>query len=199
MREVQSFNGNARPVGWERWRFIRKVLFVVCFWYETRCLNIGIKLHDLGILPGHIVKYTGELVNKTQQGNEITNHKQFAGHPMLVNISYYRYRINQSHQHIRKKPFPFVDLHTAHERGEHINNLLQQAVFHSLLQSQGDNGDNIGKAVEQCAGDDVFFFIGIINRSDERFIKLKNDPYCQYAQHHADCSKERREVKHSDK
>jgi hypothetical protein len=54
---------------------------------EVGRLNVGIVLNDVGVLPGDILEYAGELVDIAQQGDQPADEEYLAGCPMLVYIA----------------------------------------------------------------------------------------------------------------
>ena len=90
-------------------------------------------------------------------------------------------RIDQFYNHIHSKPFPLIDQCLFAEGREYVHQLLQQSALHAFFQAQGDDGEDIGEAVEQGGRNDMFLLIGLIERPEERFVEPEDSHNGQYA------------------
>ena len=66
--EIQPAYIDGSPVGRKGVGTVRTVLFRISFTDDGGRLDIRIILYDIGVLPGDILEYAGELVDKAQAG-----------------------------------------------------------------------------------------------------------------------------------
>jgi hypothetical protein len=110
---------------------------------------------------------------------------------MLVNVARRYDGVDQGDHHAGDKPFPLVDAHVSLERGQNGQDFAQQAGFHLLFQPEGNDGDDVGKAVEKRGRNLVFALVGLVDGFDERLVEFQDNPDRQGSQQYADAAENR--------
>lgn len=187
------------PVGRKGTLFFRAMSFGIGLHDLSGCLYIGVMPDDFRVLPGNIVKHTGEALHIADEGDQAPYEKELSWFPVFIDVPDDNHRIDQFDNHIHGKPFPLIDQGLFAEGREYVHQLLQQSALHAFFQAQGDDGEDIGEAVEQGGRNDMFLLIGLIECPEERFVEPKDSHNGQYAQDNSYEPKSRGEIEHGDK
>src|SRR5579872_4640284 len=90
---------------------------------------------------------------------------------MLVDVSQGDHPIDGDDHHFGGEPFPFVDEGAFAEGAEDLRYFIEQSRLHAFFEPQGDDGHDIGQAVEEGGGDDVLFFVHLVEGFYKGFVK----------------------------
>ena len=134
VRKIQPAEGDGAPVVGKSVGAVGAMLLCVGRADGGGCLDVGVELDDVGILPGDVLEYAGELIDKTQEGDQSLHIKQLTWNPMLVDIAKGDQRVNANDQHLCAEPFPFIDQRAAAEGPKDALYLIQETGFHTLFQ-----------------------------------------------------------------
>ncbi len=198
IRKVEPADAEGLPIGWQTVGPVGAMVFGVRGADAGSRLDVGVVLDDIGVLPGDILEDTGKSIHVCQEGHQAADVEEFAGHPMLVDKPDGDQCIDSYDHHFGAEPFPFVDESAFTKRVEYRLDLGEQAGLHAAFEAEGDDGHDIGQAVEEGGRDDVFFFVDLVEGFDKGFVEGTDDEDGADAHDHGDGAIEGREIEDGD-